>query len=214
MIRAVQGPRLTDSKDSQTFRTDTKTIKGSNCAAVFMVIGLVPTAAGLSGRPQFNTASAPTTLPRALPPEQNCRYSGANETRAALSAANGVCTDGQAPQGRRHRRGSRVRRAHRPGPGIRDLACRAQGPQGREGSCGEGLERCPGGLQRRSRYCMVEDPVGSSGEERDRVRDKWWAGKDLNPRHHAYQACALTLSYQPVRVGTTWSPPASQYTST
>ena len=24
MIRAVQGPRLTDSKDSQTFRTDTK----------------------------------------------------------------------------------------------------------------------------------------------------------------------------------------------
>jgi hypothetical protein len=75
---------------------------------------------------------APTTLPRALPPEQNCRYSGANETRAALSAANGVCTDGQAPQRRRHRRGSRVRRAHRPGPGIRDLACRAQGPK-REG---------------------------------------------------------------------------------
>ena len=25
MIRAVQGPRLTDSKDSQTFRTDTQT---------------------------------------------------------------------------------------------------------------------------------------------------------------------------------------------
>ena len=26
MIRAVQGPRLTDSKDSQTFRTDTQDI--------------------------------------------------------------------------------------------------------------------------------------------------------------------------------------------
>jgi hypothetical protein len=24
-------------------------------------------------------------------------------------------------------------------------------------------------------------------------------GKDLNPRPHAYQACALTLSYQPIR---------------
>jgi hypothetical protein len=26
----------------------------------------------------------------------------------------------------------------------------------------------------------------------------WWAEKDLNPRPHAYQACALTLSYQPI----------------
>ena len=29
MIRAVQGPPLTDSKDSQTFRTDTKDIRCS-----------------------------------------------------------------------------------------------------------------------------------------------------------------------------------------
>ena len=26
----------------------------------------------------------------------------------------------------------------------------------------------------------------------------WWAVKDLNLRPHAYQACALTLSYQPI----------------
>jgi hypothetical protein len=41
--------------------------------------------------------------------------------------------------------------------------------------------------------------VEPGGKDSNRLREKWWAGKDLNPRHHAYQACALTLSYQPIR---------------
>ena len=34
MIRAVQGPRLTDSKDSQTFRTDTQDFPRSISAMI------------------------------------------------------------------------------------------------------------------------------------------------------------------------------------
>ena len=72
MIRAVQGPPLTDSKDSQTFRTDTKRIV-KHIAAVLIQINAgsvdarqVPRSISRGRNPRMSVTHAETGLPTVL----------------------------------------------------------------------------------------------------------------------------------------------------